>query len=158
MVSLRWCCKQSGGIKLVETNDNLVQGYLEMAEKSLGTMTREREYNLMFAISACYYSMYYSLYAICMKIGIKCKIHGCTLEFMKKCLDNFYSKEDMKIIKKAFDLRNIAQYYVDRIISKQDSDYIIEKVPLFFSKSKEVLSKINEKYIMEIREEVKTLK
>ena len=155
MVSLRWCCRQKGGIKLVESNDNLAQGYLKMAENSLGTMNREKKYNFMFAISACYYSIYYSLYAVCMKIGIKCEIHSCTIEFMKRLLDDFYSKEDLKIIKKAFDARNIAQYYVDKVVSKEDSDYIMKKAPLFFSKSKEVLARINEKDVRELREKVK---
>ena len=155
MVSLKWCCKQKDGIKLIETNDNLTRGYLKMAENSLGTMNRERKYNLMFAISACYYSMYYSLYAICMKIGIKCEIHSCAIEFMKGVLTEFYSKEDMKIIKKAFDARNIAQYYVDEIVSKEDSDYIMEKAPLFFNKSKEILAKINEEDVKEIREKIR---
>lgn len=126
-----------------------------MAENSLGTMNRERKYNLMFAISACYYSMYYSLYAIYMKIGIKCEIHSCTIEFMKRILTEFYSKEDSKIIKKAFDARNIVQYYVDKIVSKENSDYIMEKAPLFFNKSKEILAKINEKDVKEIREKIK---
>ena len=155
MVSLKWCCKQKDGIKLIEPNDNLAQGYIKMAEDSLGTMNRERKYNLMFAISACYYSMYYSLYSVCMKIGIKCEIHSCTIEFMKKILDNFYSKEDVKIIRKAFDARNIAQYYVNKIVQKEDSDFIIVNAPLFLNKSKEILSKINEKDIKELREGLK---
>ena len=45
MASLKWCCKQKDGIKLVEPNDNLAKGYLKMAEKSLGTMSREKKYN-----------------------------------------------------------------------------------------------------------------
>jgi len=152
MASLKWCYKQKDGIKLVEPSDNLAQSYLKLAEKSLGTMSRERNYNLMFAISACYYSMYYSLYAILMKLGIKCEIHSCTIEIMKKLLDNFYSEQDVKIIKKAFDARSIAQYYVDKVVSKQDSDFVISEAPLFFNKSKQILAKINEKNIKEIRE------
>ena len=100
MVSFKWCCKQKDGIKIIESNDNLAQGYLKMAEDSLGTMSRERDKSIRWAISSCYYSMYYSLYSICMKIGIKCEIHSCTLEFMKRFLCNLYSKEDIKIIKK----------------------------------------------------------
>jgi len=154
MVNLKWCCKQKDGIRLIETNDNLAHGYLKMAEDSLGTMNREKKYNLRSAISACYYSMYYSLYSICMKIGVKCEIHSCTLEFMKKLLTEFYSEEDMKVIRKAFDARNIAQYYVDRVVLKKDSDYIMEKALLFFNKSKEILAKINEKDIGSIREKI----
>ncbi|MAG79028.1 hypothetical protein CMI40_01485 [Candidatus Pacearchaeota archaeon] len=154
MVSIRWCCEQKEGIKLIDSNDNLAKGYLKMDEDSLGTMNRERKYNLMFAISACYYSMYYSLYSVCMKIGIKCEIHSCTIEFMKKILDNFYSKEDIKIIKKAFNARNIAKYYVDKIVQKEDSDYIMDKAPLFLNKSKDILAKINEKDIKDLRKKL----
>lgn len=156
MVSLKWCYKQKDGIKIIEPNDNLAQGYLKMAEDSLGTMNRERDKSIRWAISSCYYSMYYSLYSICMKIGIKCEIHSCTLEFMKRFLSHFYSKEDIKIIKSAFDSRNIVQYYVDKIVSKEDSNYIIEKAPLFFNKSKEILTKINEKDIRGLRENIKS--
>jgi uncharacterized protein (UPF0332 family) len=127
-----------------------------MAENSIGTMNRERNLNLMFSISACYYSMYYSLYAVMMKLGIKCEIHSCTLEFMKSILGKFYLGEDIKTIKKAFDARQIVQYYVGKIVSKDDSDFIMSRAPLFFNKSKEILSRINETDVKEIREKIKT--
>ena len=151
MVSLNWCYRQKSGIKFIEPNDNLSESYLKLAEKSLGTMTREKNYNMMFAISACYYSMYYSLYAILMKLGIKCEIHSCTLKLMKFRLKDFYSEEDVRTIKKAFDARIIAQYYVDKIILKEDSDFIISQAPLFFNKSKNILSQINEEDINNLR-------
>ncbi len=157
MVSIKWCCKQKDGIRLIEPNDNLAESYMKMAEDALGTMNREKNYNLNFAISACYYSMYYSLYSVLMKIGIKCEIHSCTLEFMKFALSEFYSKDDIKIIKKAFNARSIAQYYVDKIVSKEDSDFIIEKASYFISKSKEVLSMINQQDIEKIRKKLKEL-
>ena len=78
-----------------------------------------------------------------MKIGVKCGIHNCTIEFMKQMLNGFYSHEDINIIKKAFDTRIIAQYYVNKVVSKEDSDYIMEKAPLFFVKSKEIESLVN---------------
>lgn len=156
MASINWCCKQKEGIRLIEPNDNLADGYIKMAENALGTMNRERNYNQMFAISACYYSMYYSLYAILMRIGIKCEIHTCTLEFMNVMLSDFYPIDYIRIIKKAFDARNTAQYYVDKVVSKDDSDFIMAQAPLFLSKSKEVLSKINEKDIIEIRKKIES--
>ncbi|MDP1695509.1 MAG: HEPN domain-containing protein [archaeon] len=154
MVSIKWCCKQKDGIKLIESNDNLALSYIKMAENAIGTMNRERNYNLMFAISACYYSMYYSLYAVLMKIGIKCEIHSCTLEFMKILLSKFYSIEDIKIIKLAFDTRNIAQYYADKIISKEDSNLIMINAPIFLIKSNNILTKLNENDIKEIRKKI----
>ena len=152
MVSLKWCCKQKDGIRLIEPSDNLSLSYMKMAENALGTMNRERKYNLTFAISACYYSMYYSLYSVLMKLGVKCEIHSCTLEFMKELLAEFYTKEDFKVISKAFDLRNIAQYYVDKVIDTKESELIMGKAPLFVNTSKEILSKINEKDVRKIRD------
>ncbi|MCX6750383.1 MAG: HEPN domain-containing protein [Candidatus Pacearchaeota archaeon] len=153
-VNLKWCCSRKEGINLIEPNENLSLGYIQMAENAIGTMNREKSLNSHFAISACYYSMYYSLYSVLMKLGIKCEIHTCTLEFMKKLLLNFYSEEDYKIISKAFDVRNTSQYYVDRIIAKEDIAFIFSKAPYFLSKSKEILSKINEKDISQIRKEI----
>ncbi len=158
MVSLKWCCGKKEGIRLIEPNENLAEGYIKMAEAAIGTMSRERNFNMQFAISACYYSMYYSVYAILMKIGIKCEIHACTLEFMKKLPFDFYSKEDFKIISKAFDARNTSQYYVDKIVAKEEIDFIMANAPYFLGKSKEVLSKINEKDVKRIRGEIEGLK
>jgi uncharacterized protein (UPF0332 family) len=155
--TLKWCCGKKEGIKLIEPNENLSAGYIQMAENAIGTMNREKTLNLQFAISACYYSMYYSLYSILMKIGIKCEIHSCTLEFMKQLLSGFYSKEDYKIISKAFDIRNISQYYVDKVVSKEDTNFIFSKAQYFLSKSREVLSEINEKDILTIRKEIEKI-
>jgi uncharacterized protein (UPF0332 family) len=157
MVSLKWCCKQKDGIKLIAPSDNLSQSYIKMSENALGTMNREKEYNLVFAISAGYYSMYYSLYSILMKIGIKCEIHSCSLKFMEKVLEELYSKEEIKTISKAFDLRNIAQYYVDKVINTKDVDFVIAQAPLFVNKSKEILYKMNEKDVTALRKKFEEL-
>ncbi len=157
MVSLKWCCNKKEGIRLIEPNENLSSGYIKMAENAIGTMNREKGLNLQFAISACYYSMYYSLYSILMKIGIKCEIHACTLEFMKKLLSSFYSEEDCKIISRAFDARNASQYYVDKIVAKEDIDFVFSNALPFLTKSKDILSKINEKDILETRKQVETI-
>lgn len=157
MVDINWCCKQKDGIKLIEPNNNLALGYMKMAEDALGTMNRERNYSLRFSVSACYYSMYYSLYAVLMKLGIKCEIHSCTLIFMEEFLQEFYSINDIKIITKSFGCRNTIQYYVDRVIDKKDVDLIILNAPLFNSKSKDVLAKINENDIQKIRNKISKL-
>jgi len=156
-VNLKWCCQKKEGIRLIELNENLAKGYISMAEAAIGTMNREKRFNMQFAISACYYSMYYSLYAVLMKLGIKCEIHACTLEFIKQILPAFYSDEDIKIIYRAFNVRNTSQYYVDRIVAREDIDFIISNAPYFLGKSKEILAKINEKDINKIRSEIEEL-
>jgi uncharacterized protein (UPF0332 family) len=155
MEKLNWCFRQREGIRFIEPNDNLAESYLKLAENALGTMNREKKFNLMFAISACYYSMYYSLYSVLMKIGIKCEIHSCTLEIMKVILKDLYSASDVETIKKAFDARIVAQYYVDKVVKKEDSDFVMQKAPLFLAKSKEILSKLNEDNVNKLRDSLR---
>jgi len=157
VTTLKWCCSRKEGINLIEPNENLSAGYIQMAENAIGTMNREKNLNLQFAISACYYSMYYSLYSVLMRIGVKCEIHTCTLEFMKSSLLNLYSKKEYKTIYSAFDVRNTSQYYVDKIVDKAKVEFVFSKAPTFLSKTKSILAKINEKDIQKIRKEIETI-
>jgi uncharacterized protein (UPF0332 family) len=146
MVSINWCSNQSKGIKVVEPNDNLAESYLKMAQNALGTMNRERKYNSIFAVSACYYSMYYSLYSVLRKIGIKCEIHSCSIKFMEVLLLDYYTKDDLELIKKAFDARDTMQYYADKVVDQKDIDEIINNASYFVSKSKGAVQKVIKMY------------
>ena len=152
MDQIKWCMKQKKGIELVEPSDNLREAYIIKADEALGVLrsTNIRDWQLTTA----YYAIYHSMYSLLMKIGIKCEIHSCTLEFMKFALSSFYPQEDITTINKAFNARSTAQYYIDRIVTKEDSNFIIEKAPFFINKSKEILSKINEEDISLIRKKV----
>lgn len=151
MVTINWCFKQSKGPELVKPNENMSKSYFEMAKDSLGTMNRERGKNDRFSISAGYYSMYYSLYSILISMGIKCEIHQCSIKIMQELLSEFYSKEDEKTIFAAFKLRNDAQYYTDRIINKSKIEKLIFDAQDFVAKSQEILIKLNENKIKELR-------
>jgi uncharacterized protein (UPF0332 family) len=151
MVSINWCLKQKSGIKIVEPNENISESYIKMAEDSIGTMNREKDKNIIFSVSAGYYSMYYSLYSILMRIGVKCEIHQCSIKFMEKFLDEFFSKEHINQINSAFKLRNITQYYVDKIIDKKEINNLLQNAPDFVEHSKNILSSINQDKINEIR-------
>ncbi len=151
MAEIEWCCRQKAGIKLVEPSSNIALGYISLAENSIGTMNRERTQNIVFSVSAGYYAMYYSVYSILAKIGIKCEIHSCTIEMMNY-LD--FSEEDKKKIKKAFDMRNILQYYVDKIVDDADINFLINNVPSFVSSSKDILESLNEEDIKQIRNKI----
>lgn len=152
MVSLKWCFKQERGIKIVEPSKRLALSYLKMSENSLGTMNREKDKNNVFSISAGYYSIYYSLYAIMQRIGVKCGIHSCSIEFMKKFLKEFYTKEDIVLIETAFSVRNLLQYYVDKSINKNELLLVWKKAYDFFVKSREIFYKLNDIKIKKIRE------
>lgn len=152
MVSIEWCYKQKQGIKLIEVNENTARSYLEMADDSLEVMNNEKNKSLRWAISSCYYSMYYSFYAVLQKAGIKCEIHSCALKLLEVVFMDFYSEQDLKLIRKAFDLRISAQYYIDRVVDKEDAEYIFSNAEDFVTKSKEVISRLNEEDIKKIRQ------
>jgi hypothetical protein len=40
MVSIKWCCRQKEGIRLVDPSENLSGSYIKMSENALGTMNR----------------------------------------------------------------------------------------------------------------------
>ncbi len=157
MVELNWCVKTNGGLKLVETCEKLGRGYLKMAEDAIGTMQREKDKNFRFSISAGYYSIYYSVYAIMQKLGFKCEIHSCSIEFVKTFLGEFYSRENLDFLKRALMIRNNLQYYVDREINKSDLDLIWKNSYDFFVLSRDIFSKLGEKKIKEIRNKFEVL-
>lgn len=150
MVSIRWCLNVKNGIELVEPNENMSDSYLKMAEESLGIIKKINESNL-WSTSASYYTMYYCLYSVMMKIGVKCEIHGCSIEFMKKFLTDFYGSDYIELIKTAFESRNDLQYYPERLVDKRKVELIKSGAVDFFVKTKEILMIISEKEINEIR-------
>jgi hypothetical protein len=86
-----------------------------------------------------------------LRIGVKCEIHACSLEFMRQKLRLFYDEKDIGMINKAFSARINLQYYTDRpvnpVVIEQSKRYSIN----FFIKTKDVLTKVNEKQINDIR-------
>ncbi len=137
------------GIEIVEPSKNMSDSYMGMAEESL-KMIKKNEESRIWTASTSYYTIYYSLYSLMMKIGIKCEIHQCSIEFMKHFL-NFYSKEDLDLIKLSFEIRNDLQYYPDKLVSNDKLDFVKKEAVNFFIKTKEILSKLSEKEIREIR-------
>ena len=113
MVSIKWCIKQKNGIELVEPNQNMCTSYEAMAKESITIIDNVKQSKIL-TTTTTYYIFYYSLYSLMMRIGIKCEIHSCSLEFMKRCLEEFYSPLDIKRIESAFSARIDLQYYANR--------------------------------------------
>lgn len=153
MDQIKWCMQQKKGIELVEPSDNLREAYLIKAEEALEVLrvTKVRDWELTTA----YYVMYHGLYSIFMKIGIKCEIHTCTIEFAKRFLKNYFTVEDFTLLYKAFKARNDAQYYVNREVINEDYQLILEKAPLFLVKCKNII--IDQKEINKIRANIKEI-
>jgi len=152
MVSINWCLKAKNGLELIESNTNLSKAYIKKAEDSLKSI----EINTIkeWKITTAYYSIYFSLYAILMKIGIKCEIHSCTIEFAKRFLKDYFNKEDFELLEDAFKARIDTQYYVNKDVPNEQYKGILNQAPIFFTKCKNILLKITQREIGDIRKEL----
>ena len=154
MDQIKWCLNQKKGIEIVEPSDNLRDAYLVKAEDALDTLktSKSRDWQLTTA----YYTIYNSIYSLIMKIGIKCEIHSCTIEFTKRYLKDHFTPEDFELIDKAFSARIDSQYYVNRNVPDQNYELIMKKTPAFMVKCKNIV--LDQKEIIEIRARVSSVR
>lgn len=156
MEKIKWCLNIKKGIELVEPNENLSKVYIKKSENALKAAIVLKKIK-DWEISSCYYAMYFALYAILMKVGVKCENHSCTIEFMKELLKNHFSEEDVELIKKSMKARIDVQYYTNRNIAKDQYEKMVNRAPSFLIKCKEVLLKIKEEEINSIRTRIKNI-
>ena len=156
MEKIRWCLKAKKGIELVDPNDNLSKVYLKKSEDALRAAA-SLENIKDWQISSSYYAMYFALYSILMKIGIKCENHACTIEFMNNFLMGHFCKDDVKLLRNSMETRVDAQYYADRDVSEIKYKNMVREAPAFFAKCKSVLLKVNEGEISEIRAKLRLM-
>jgi uncharacterized protein (UPF0332 family) len=154
MDKIKWCLNQKKGIELVEPNDNLREAYLIKADEALETLRTSKIKD--WQLTTAYYAIYHSLYSLLMKIGVKCEIHSCTIEFAKRFLKKYFSAEDFELIDKAFSARIDSQYYVNREVPDENYNLIIKKTPAFLVKCKNIV--LEQEDISEIREQLASLR
>lgn len=150
MEKIKWCAGKKDGLKLVDTNSNLAEAYIKKAEEALESM----QVNTIkdWRITTAYYTIYFSLYALLVKTGIKCEIHSCTIEFAKVFLKDFFNEDDIDFIEDSFKARIDSQYYIDRTIPDPQYDKMVKLAPEFLVRCKSYLAKLNGKKINEIRD------
>jgi uncharacterized protein (UPF0332 family) len=153
MNKLKWCIKVKNGLELIEPNENLCNAYFKKAENALAAAATLKE-NKEWEISSRYYAMYFALYALLMKIGIKCENHSCTIEFMKQCLSQFFGKDDIFLLQNAMKARVDVQYYTDRVIDEKQYKEIRERSSMFLVLCKETYKKLNNETTTEIRAKI----
>ena len=97
MDKIKWCAGKKGGLSLIEPNSDLAEAYIKKAEEALESMRVNTIKD--WKISTAYYTLYFSLYSILTKIGIKCEIHSCTIEFAKRFLKDYFNEEGHRAFK-----------------------------------------------------------
>ncbi len=149
-----WCIQQKNGIELIDPSENLREAYLIKAEESLETLRTSKSRD--WQITTAYYTIYHGIYSLFMKIGIKCEIHSCTIEFTKRFLKDHFSTDNFELIDKAFSARIDSQYYVNKKVPDQNYDYIMKKTPAFLIKCKNTI--FEQKEIDLIRRDISKVK
>src|SRR3989344_9082459 len=150
MEKIKWCIQVKDGIQLIEPNGNVANGYILKAEESLEVMHKAKG-SKDWSVSTAYYTMYFSLYSILMKTGVKCEIHACTIEFMKRFLTAYFMPDECKFLSQSLQARIDTQYYVDREVKDGFIEEMVKTAPQFLAKCKDILSKIKESEIKAIR-------
>lgn len=152
MDKISWCKRKREGIRLTEPSPNLAEAYLQKAESSLEALrtTSVRDWK----IAAAYSAMYFSLYAILVRIGVRCEIHSCTIQFAKQFLGSDFTNEEIGFLEDSLKARIDAQYYVNRNVPDRHYQEMARRAPKLLVKAKETLLKLNEKKILDIRKAV----
>jgi uncharacterized protein (UPF0332 family) len=153
MDKIKWCINQKNGIRIIDPNTNLADAYIRKAEDGLSSLRSNLTKD--WKISIAYYTVYFSLYAILMRIGIKCEIHSCTIEFVKRYLKEYFSSEETDFFERALEARIDAQYYIDRSVPDKQYQEMLKKTPEMLVKCKNIIQRLNEKKIEEIRNKLK---
>ena len=150
MDKIKWCVGKKEGLSLIEPNSDLANAYIKKAEEALESM----RVNIIkdWRISTAYYTIYFSLYAVLMKLGVKCGIHSCTIEFAKMFLKEFFEENELDFTEDSLKARVDSQYYIDRTIPDEQYNKMIQKAPEFLVKCKSVIIKLNEKKVNGIRD------
>ncbi|MFP4119167.1 MAG: HEPN domain-containing protein [Candidatus Woesearchaeota archaeon] len=157
MNKIQWCLDISKGIELITPNERLARAYVKKAEDALRASVSLKD-NRDWEITASYYTMYFSLYSLMMRMGVKCENHSCSIEFMNCFLKEYFSEADVDLLKKSAKSRVDVQYYSDRNISEKRYERISKNRARFLSKCKKVNAYIDEKTIRSIRSELREYK
>ncbi len=143
MDQLVWCGRIRNGISLTAPNESLASAYLKKAEEALETMQTITAHD--WRITTAYYAMYFSLYAVLTRIGIRCENHSCTILLMERLLSDHFTPAEAALVEKARGARVDAQYYVSREIPDLFCDELILAAPRYLVKCTGIVDGMSEK-------------
>jgi len=96
--------------------------------------------------------MYFSLYAVLMRIGIWCENHSCTILLMERLLSEYFNPTEAALMEKARVARVDAQYYVSREIPDTFCEDLVRAASWFLVKCRSIVNGMSEKTIGSLRE------
>jgi uncharacterized protein (UPF0332 family) len=155
IISIDWCKKQGRGIKLTDPNENLAKEYVSIAEETLVVLKNLAGKSNVWLATTQYYCEYFMVYALLMRLGIRCEMHECTIlvsDFLEKeglVPDGTYNK-----LKKDKKLRINNQYYLKNLPVNVDYDRILN----FVLTIKDTIGRLTLQKVDEIREKIDNYK
>mgnify|MGYP001567023751 CR=1 FL=1 len=148
MARLEWCIRKKA-YEFIEPNPNLTEAYFKKAEEALKSIRVNTVKDWQIAIA--YYTIYFSLYALLMRIGVKCEVHACTLAFIRSFLSEYFSNEDCTFFEQSLQARVDAQYYVDRTVPDEQYQLMLKKAPDVLVQCKDIVQHITQKKVYQLR-------
>jgi uncharacterized protein (UPF0332 family) len=149
MGKIKWCFLR-GGVRLVAPNENISKAYLDQAEMTLSKIKKLiEEEDFLWASVRIYYCAYYSLYSFLQRVGVKSENHDCSIEIVKTLIARDFVK-DIDFFKKE---RVDSQYYL-RFGQKSKLLDMYGKVKNFYFEFREIVEKLDEGGVLEMREKL----
>lgn len=138
---LKWCLKQSKGIKLLKPSENLARAYLGKSRNALKAMKVNAEAEIIdWAVSASYYAKYFAVYALFWKLGVKCEIHECTIALFEYLFRGKVSDDLIKELRVSVDL-----------------DKVTEQTTAFVLKIEELIDSLDQSTVAGLQNELRKL-
>ena len=153
---LKWCLKQSKGIRTVGPSENLVKAYVQKSRTALKSMELNAKEGIYeWALSASYYARYFAVYALLQKIGVKCEIHDCTIALFSYLLHGSIPPGLVKQLKQSKDERVEAQYYTGKI--DVDEQELIHSAKSFVLEIEKLIDSLNPEKIVSLQKRLREL-
>lgn len=155
-----FCFRKSGGLKLINPNERLVEVYKKKSRSALNMLESAKEKQEdEWILDTSYYAKYFMVYALFMKAGIKSEIHDCTIFALNSLFveENIVDKDIYEELEKSKDLRVGALYY-DKDFGSEEILKRAKTAPEFCLKVESILDKITKESMDKVRKKFNVLK
>ena len=153
---MKWCLKQSKGIRLVKPSENLMKAYFQKSRNALKSMEVNAKSGITeWAVSASYYAKYFAVYALLSKIGVKCEIHDCTIALFSYLFVDSVSSQVIQELKQSKEDRIEMQYYTREI--KVDLEELMNQTKNFVLEMERIIDGLNSEIITSLQNRLKGL-
>lgn len=155
-----FCFKKTGGLKIVNPNERLVEVYKKKSMSALNMLESAKEKQEdEWILDTSYYAKYFMVYALFMKVGIKSEIHDCTIFALNSLFveEGIIDNDTYEELEKSKDLRVGALYY-DKDFGREEILRRAKTAPEFCLKVESILDKITKEDIEKVRKKFNVLK